>query len=527
MKNKTRAFTKAEKGWILYDWANSVYATNIMAAIFPIYFTSVCAGSGASGDVWWGYGTSAATLIMALLAPTLGAFGDYKGMKKKLFSAFLIIGVLFTLSMALFDNWQMMLVGYVLSHIGFLGSCLFYDSFLTDITTPERMDRVSSWGFAMGYIGGSTIPFVLSIAVIMMADTIGITDAAAVKFSVVLTAVWWSVFSIPMLRRVSQKHFIEKRPGNLAAQSFQNLWRTMKDIFRNKRIFIFALAYFFYIDGVNTIISLATAYGSTLGLDSTGMILALLVTQLVAVPFSLMFSRFAEKIGAIKMISAAIGIYCLICVVGFFMGSSIEPHQQAFSDAVDSKMVVYNVKSTDGFQRTELYRELISDVKTNILPREERDQALVNMVAGYTARYEATGVSPSQAQAELGKMIPALLEVVTDRSLTDPFEAARQLSTLLFWAMAVLVGTVQGGIQALSRSFFGKLVPPAKSSEYFGFFDIFGKFAAVVGPLLYSSLVILTGRSSIGILSVAFLFMAGGLVLFLGRRRLRTEGESQ
>ena len=418
-------FTKEEKSWILYDWANSVYATNIMAAIFPIYFTAVCGGEGTTGMEWWGYGTSIATLVVAILAPFIGAMGDYRGMKKKFFSFFMITGVLCTLIMAIFDNWQMLLVGYVLSYIGYAGSGLFYDSFLTDVTETNRMDKVSSWGYAMGYIGGSTIPFLISIAILLI---MGMSNPLAVKISVVLTSLWWGIFSIPILKNVHQKHYLE-RPKNIIADSFKSTLKTAKDIFSNKGLLLFILSYFCYIDGVNTVIHMSTSYGKTLGLDSTGMILALLVTQIVAVPCSILFGKLANKIGSLKMIGTAIGIYFMICLVGFYMGYSIE-------------------------------------------------------VANFTP------------------------------------ESIKR-SEILFWLMAFMVGTVQGGIQALSRSYFGKLVPPERSNEFFGFFDIFGRFATVVGPFLVSLVTTLTGRSSFGILSLLVLFIAGGLILFLGKNKMK------
>lgn len=420
----TKKFTKVEKSWILYDWANSVYATNILAVIFPIYFNSVCQASGADNLVLWSYGTSAATFLVAVLAPVLGALADHKGHKKKLFAAFLFIGVAFTLSNAFVDSYQLLLIGYVLSHIGFSGSCLFYDSFLTDVTTPERMDRVSSWGYAMGYIGGSTIPFVLSIILLMV---MGMDSVLAFKLVIILTSLWWLVFSIPMLKNVKQVHYIEPQK-NLVRSSFSNLWRTAKEIFQDKKIFLFLVAYFFYIDGVNTIISVSTSYGTKLGLDSISMILALLMTQIVAVPFSILFARLAEKIGSINLLSCAVGVYFFITLVGFFMGFNIEQHP-----------------GDDG---------------------------------------------------------------------------ARTLSLVLFWCMAFLVGTVQGGIQAISRSYFGKLIPSERSNEYFGFFDIFGKFAAVIGPLLVATFTQATGRDSIGVISLAILFLIGLFLLFTLRRSL-------
>ena len=420
--DQSKKFTKTEKSWIMYDWANSVYATNILAVIFPIYFGAVCQSAGADNLVLWSVGTSISTFVVAVLAPVLGALGDHKGHKKKLFTAFLGVGVAFTLTSALFSEYRMLLLGYVLSHIGFSGSCLFYDSFLTDVTTSERMDRVSSWGYAMGYIGGSTIPFIISIVILFI---MGMENMLAFKLVIVLTSVWWAVFSIPFLKNVHQVHYIEAKK-NLLRSTLSNLLSTAKDILSQKRIFLFILAYFFYIDGVGTIISVSTSYGSKLGLDNISMILALLMTQIVAVPFSILFGRLAERIGAIKALCGAVGIYFFICLVGFYMGFNIEQHQ--------------------GDQQ------------------------------------------------------------------------ARNLSLILFWAMAFLVGTVQGGIQAISRSHFGKLIPPQRSNEYFGFFDIFGKFAAVIGPLLVAAFTQLTGKDSIGVISLAILFLVGFVLLVFGQR---------
>lgn len=427
MRNREGRFTALEKSWITYDWANSVFATNIMAAIFPIYFSAVAGAAGVPGDVYWGYGTSLATAVVALSAPFLGAVGDYRGMKKKLFAGFLAVGLLFTLTMALTDDWRWMLAGYVCAYIGFTGSCLFYDAFLTDVTTRGRMDRVSAWGYAMGYIGGSTIPFVLSIGILLF---MGMDNPVAVKLSVVLTVVWWGVFSIPMLTRVRQVHHVETPRTELVRNTLRNLAGTVRDIVRDRGMVLFMVAYFFYIDGVNTVIHMATAYGSTLGLDTQDMILALLVTQVVAVPCSILFGRLASRLGSIRVIRAAILVYVVICGVGFLMGRMVE------------------TAPAEGLQ-----------------------------------------------------------------------EAVERAGTL-FWVLAGLVGTVQGGIQALSRSYFGKLVPPRRSSEFFGFFDIFGKYAAVLGPFLYGVMAQTTGRSSAGILGITVFFAAAFVILLASRGAL-------
>lgn len=423
-----KRFTKAEKSWIMYDWANSIYATNIMAAIFPIYFAMQ---ANETGNKLYGFAVSAAALVVALLAPILGAIGDFSGMKKKLFAGFLVLGLVFTAVMAAFEDWRLMLVGFILSRIGFSGSCLFYDSFLTDVTTPERMDRVSSWGYAMGYIGGSTIPFIISIAVMLLLNQ----SVLSYKIAILIVVVWWAVFSIPFLKNVKQQYSVEDAPQALAKEAFRNAWKTFKDILKDKKILFFIIAYFFYIDGVDTIISMATNYGETLGLGAIGMILALLVTQIVAVPFSILFGNLAKKVGAMKMIAIAVCVYFVITILGFFMGFNIE-------------------------------------------------------------------------QAELSG---------------GDIDAALKLSSTLFWILATLVGTVQGGIQALSRSYFGQLIPPERSNEYYGFLDIFGKFSCVIGPALYAATYAATGRASLGILSIIVLFFGGIVALFVGRKYMKAE----
>ena len=423
-----KRFTKAEKSWIMYDWANSIYATNIMAAIFPIYFAMQ---ANETGNKLYGFAVSAAARVVALLAPILGAIGDFSGMKKKLFAGFRVLGLVFTAVMAAFEDWRLMLVGFILSRIGFSGSCLFYDSFLTDVTTPERMDRVSSWGYAMGYIGGSTIPFIISIAVMLLLNQ----SVLSYKIAILIVVVWWAVFSIPFLKNVKQQYSVEDAPQALAKEAFRNAWKTFKDILKDKKILFFIIAYFFYIDGVDTIISMATNYGETLGLGAIGMILALLVTQIVAVPFSILFGNLAKKVGAMRMIAIAVCVYFVITILGFFMGFNIE-------------------------------------------------------------------------QAELSG---------------GDIDAALKLSSTLFWILATLVGTVQGGIQALSRSYFGQLIPPERSNEYYGFLDIFGKFSCVIGPALYAATYAATGRASLGILSIIVLFFGGMVALFAGRKYMKAE----
>ncbi len=500
VRTKEKRFTKKEWSWIMYDWANSIYATNIMAAIFPTIFVSI---AGKAGDIWWGYGTSIATFLVAVLAPVLGAVADFKGMKKKLFMVFLLLGVVFTFFIALvMNNWRLMLLGYILSRIGFSGSCLFYDSFLTDVTTDERMDKVSSWGYAMGYIGGSTIPFVISIAVLLI---LGYSSPIAQKFSILIVSVWWLVFSLPFVKNVEQEHYIDRTAENSVGQLFRNILHTARDIFKRRGLFLFILAYFFYIDGVGTIISISTAYGTVLGLGSVGMILALLVTQIVAMPCSILFANIAAKVTARKALIGAIIIYTLICVVGFYMGFSLEPHQDAYQQALKADFTDPLSDLTD--EKAIALRDEAAGYFT-----EDDAQAKLN---AYLAEHIDVQDSP-EAERVLGTFA---LFLGNNANTIQKFQSAVSRSTILFWAMAFMVGTVQGGIQAVSRSYFGKLIPKDRSNEFFGFFDIFGKFASVLGPFLYSIIGTWTGRSSYGVLALICLFMVGLVIMIGGKKQ--------
>ena len=427
-KGREKRFTKTEWSWIFYDWANSVYATNIMAAIFPILYSQI-AGSGTLGDHLYGYAVSLANLGVAVLSPYLGAIADFKGMKKKLWMGFMLAGVIFTAVMGIVGDWKLMLIGFVISRVGFSGSCMFYDSFLTDVTTPERMDKVSAWGFAMGYIGGSTIPFLISIGIMVAMNM----SELSMRIAVLIVPVWWLIFSIPFMKNVRQISYVDTPPAELSKAAWRNTVKTFRNILKNKAILFFLLAYFFYIDGVDTIISMATKYGNTLGLGQIGMILALLVTQLVAMPCSILFGKWSEKIGSLRLITFSVLMYAFITIVGFAMGFMIDFH-------------------------------------------------------------DTLGLTP---------------------------ERATSISQVLFWVLATLVGTVQGGIQALSRSYFGKLIPPERSGEYYGFMDIFGKFACVIGPALYEIFYSLTGKACFGILSIILLFVCGFVFLTVGKKHFR------
>lgn len=398
-------YTKEEKSWMFYDWANSAFSAIVAAIILPVFFKTVASAGGVNdvdATAYWGYATSLGTFLCAILAPFLGTLGDYRGMRKKLFTVFMMLGVISTFLLAMTDNWKMLLLYYVLGTLGFSGSCVYYDSFLLDVTDISRIDRVSSVGYGLGYIGGSTIPLIISLVLIQFGEGFGIPTMAATKFSFILTAVWWLVFSIPMLRNVKQKHSVIPEE-NVFAQTLRSMGHTFSLILHNKAVLFFLIAYFFFIDGVGTIIHMATVFGASCGLDSMSMMVILLVVQIVAFPFAILYGKLAGRFGARRMILFGIATYIVVCFLG------------------------YNLK------------------------------------------------------------------VMKD-----------------FLMLAVLVGTAQGGIQALSRSYYGKLVPAEHAGEYFGFFDIFGKFSAVMGPALFGLVAQVTGVTNYGVLAVMLMFLIGG-----------------
>ncbi len=404
-------FTKPEKSWALYDWGNSAYSIIITTAVFPLFYKAAATDAGvelADSTAYLSYTIAIFTFILAMLGPLLGTIADYEGMKKKFFTAFFLLGTISTAMLAFVPEgqWLWLLICYVFAALGATGANLFYDAFIVDITTEKRMNRVSAFGYGLGYIG-STIPFALAILIILLAQNevlpLSVTNASRLAF--LITAVWWALFSIPLFRHVKQHHFI-KREASPVAQSFRRLNKTIREIRQYRALFLFLIAYFFYIDGVGTIISLSTAYGTDLGLSATSLLIVLFATQVVAAPFAILYGKLSDRFTGKKMLYVGICVYIIVCVYAVF------------------------------------------------------------------------------------------IETIMD-----------------FWILAMLVATSQGGIQALSRSYFGKLVPKQNANEFFGFYNIFGKFAAITGPLLVGVTSQITGNSSLGVLSLVVLFIIGLTVL--------------
>ena len=398
--------TPLEKKWVLYDVGNSAF-TMMVSTIFPIYFNYLAENAGIS-DVdylaYWGYATSICTLIVAILGPTLGAIADTKNFKKIIFSISMGVGVFGCILLGFLSSWIWFLGVFVLAKAGYSASLVFYDAMLTDVTEPDRMDSVSSHGYAWGYIG-SCIPFVACLGIVLGAGSLGISMQTSMILAFIITALWWLCSSIPLLRSYRQKYFSEAG-DHVVRNSFKRLGRTFVELTKEKHIFVFLLAFFFYIDGVYTVIDMATAYGQALGLDSTGLLLALLVTQIVAFPCVLIFSRLVKKVKPETIITICIAAYFCIAVYAYWLDTQFD-----------------------------------------------------------------------------------------------------------FWLLAVMVGMFQGTIQALSRSYFAKIIPAEKSGEFFGIYDICGKGASVIGTALVSVLSQVTGSINIGVSALSVMFLIG-LVLF-------------
>lgn len=407
--------TREERDWILYDVANSAFVLVMVTAIMPIYFKDVMAVDLQPhvATANWGFANAAASLILALLAPVLGAMADYPGRKKRFFVGFVIAGVLLNLALPLVPagQWLPCLLLFALARVGWAGANIFYDAFLIDITSLERMDLTSARGYAYGYIG-SVVPFVAVIGLILFAGGGDTLPATPARIGFVIVALWWLCFSLPAMRGLRQIHALPASTTPFR-DSFRRLGNIMTEIRRHPQVFLFLIAYFFYIDGVDTVISMATAYGRDLGFSVSMLIAVLLFIQIVAFPFALLYGRLADRFSTKAMLMGGILIYCLVTICAFLMPSIADP----------------------------------------------------------------------------------------------------QLKNAAFWCIAFLVASSMGGIQALSRSLFGRLIPPEKSTEFYGFYNVFGKFAAITGPFLMGLVGRLSGESRWGVLSLLVLFVLGALVL--------------
>ncbi|MBQ5951505.1 MAG: MFS transporter [Lachnospiraceae bacterium] len=398
MEGKTK-LTKLEKFWILYDVGNSAF-TMLVSTIIPIYFNHL-AGLKNISEVdylaYWGYAASLATLLVAIIGPVLGTIADTEGYKKPIFTISMMVGVIGCAALSIPTNWLLFLAVFVIAKVAYNSSLIFYDAMLNDVTTPERMDDVSSRGYAWGYIG-SCVPFIISLVIVLKAP---LPMQVSMGIAFVLNALWWAGVTIPLLKNYKQINYAPKSEHPIR-DSFSRLGHVFQDMKEHPNVFWFLLAFFFYIDGVYTIIEMATAFGSALGFSSTTLLLALLVTQFVAFPFALLFGRLSSRMPNGRLIR--------ICIIA------------------------------------------------------------------YTAI--------------------ALFAIQLDK----PWE---------FWLLAVCVGMFQGGIQALSRSYFSKIIPPEKSGEYFGVYDIFGKGAAFMGTMLVGAMAQITGSLNTGVSVIAAMFVVG------------------
>ena len=319
MKTKFK-LTPLERSWILYDIANSAF-TLLVSTLIPIYFKALAGNAGVHEDMYlsyWGYAGSISTILVAIIAPICGTISDRK-FKKPIFLLTVVLGCVACAALGVTTHWLFFLGIFILAKVGFHSSIVFYDSMLPEITTPERMDNVSSMGYAFGYIG-SVIPFVACLVLVLCCDSIGLTMGGAMVLAFLITAAWWAVLTVPLAKRYKQTAFVEKQ-GTALGDSFKQLAKTFREVKKEKHIFVYLIAFFFFINGVYTIIDMATAYGESLGLDTTGLLLALLLTQIVAFPCAIVFGRLASKYDTGLLIKICIICYTCITAFGMFMVS--------------------------------------------------------------------------------------------------------------------------------------------------------------------------------------------------------------
>ena len=412
MKAKNTIANKKVISWALYDWANSAFATTVMAGFFPLFFKQYWnVGVEVTTSTFrLGLANSVASLIVVALAPVLGAIGDQGGARKKFLLFFAAMGVVMTGSLFFVARgaWQVAVLIYILGIIGFSGGNIFYDSLLVSIAPSGKEDMVSALGFSLGYLGGGLL-FAINVIMTLRPDWFGLSDASvAVRISFLSVAVWWAVFSLPMMFWVKEPRTDDRVSGwAMVSGGFSQLKKTFAEIRKLRVVFLFLIAYWLYIDGVDTIIRMAVDYGMSLGFPENSLIVALLITQFVGFPAAILFGKFGEKLGTKNGILLGIVVYVGVTIWGRFMDNVAE-----------------------------------------------------------------------------------------------------------FYMLAVAIGLVQGGVQALSRSLYSRLIPTNKAAEFFGFYNMLGKFAAVIGPILMGLVGVLTGNPRHAILSILILFLGGGTILY-------------
>jgi UMF1 family MFS transporter len=398
-------------GWAMYDWANSAFAATVMAGFFPVFFKEYWnAGVSVTESTFrLGMANSLASLLIVVMAPVLGAVADYLGRRKGMLMAFAFLGILMTGGLYLVEEGEWLLAAflYVLALVGFSGSNIFYDSLLPFVSNRDEIDRISALGFSLGYLGGGLL-LALNVLMSLNPGWFGLMDAAAaIRLSFVLVALWWLVFTVPLVLLVEepQDHRREKTSPVLDA-GFKRIWKTLHEIRQLRNLWLFLLAYWFYIDGVGTVIHMAVDYGLSIGFDKENLILALLITQFTGFPAALLFGRLGSRFGPRAGILLGLAIYMVVTVWG------------------------------------------------------------------------------------------ALMDEVSE-----------------FYMLAIAIGVAQGGIQALSRSLYARMIPAGRTAEFFGFYNMLGKFAAIMGPFLMGWVGVMTGNPRVGILSLLVFFLAGALIL--------------
>jgi UMF1 family MFS transporter len=484
-----RTRRSAVRAWILYDWANSAFATTTMAAVLPVFYSSVAA-KGALTPVQassnWGFTQTLGMLFVALAAPVLGAIADFSGSKKRFLAAFAIPGMLAASLMVFITtgSWLLASLLYIIGEIGFSGSLIFYDSLLPHVAKPDELDMVSARGYAMGYLGGGLL-LAINIAMIQFPDLFGITALGArfgvsgtemaTRLSLMSVGIWWAIFSIPLFLRVPeprQARLQAERTGNPIAGGFGRLARTFRELRLYRQLLFFIVAFWIYNDGIGTIIKMATIYGSEIGIGQTDLIGALLLTQFIGIPFSLIFGRLPARGDPRQAFFLSYVVYNAITIpiIGI-----LAPQMGITSGPMAVGLV------------------LVNQIPALLLSWFLGRRMLGGLASRMNTKY-------------------AILLALAVYALVAGWGFIMQTAAE-FWLLAMMVGLVQGGSQALSRSLFGSMVPKAQTAEFFGFYDMSSKFAGILGPFIFGVVGLLMGSSRLSILSLIAFFIIGGLVL--------------